>query len=325
MKEKILFIVNPISGTGKQKGIEKLLKENLDLNRFLFEVELTEYRGHATIIAEENREKYDCIVAVGGDGTVNEVAKGLVNSNCVMGILPVGSGNGLARHLKLSMRLVDSIKVLNKLEIQTIDTATINGECFVNVAGIGFDAHVAHLYAKESKRGPIPYAKLMAFEFQKYKPVEYKVSIEGESYNLSAFLISFANSSQFGNNAYISPHAIINDGLIDVCMMSNFPLVEAGQLALKLFNKRMDKSRYMRIERGAEVKIKAESEIIGHIDGEPVNFSNEISVVVNPSSLKMVYNKQNPGLLAKSPRDLLNVNLNNVITEVLERNLKVQE
>jgi len=304
-KKNILFIVNPISGTGKQKQLDKLLANNLDKSKFDYSIVFTESGGHATDLAKSGIDDNDIIVAVGGDGTVNEVARGLVNSNRIMGILPVGSGNGLARHLKLSMRLSESIKILNKLDIETIDTADINGEYFVNVAGIGFDAHVAHLYAKTVKRGPIPYAKLMTMEFQKYKPIPYKVLIEGKSYDLSAFLISFANSSQFGNNAYISPQAIINDGLIDVCMMTGFPIVEAGQLAMQLFNKRMDKSKYMNIVQGANITIEAENDIIGHIDGEPVNFSNKIEVRVNPASLKVIHNPNSNKMQLPNFKDLL--------------------
>lgn len=289
-KLNILFIVNPISGTGKQKQLRALLADFLDYEKFDFEMQFTEYRGHASLIAEKERDNFNMIVAVGGDGTVNEVAKGLIGSTCVMGILPLGSGNGLARHLKLPMRLQDSISVLNAQKVKTIDTASINGECFVNVAGIGFDAHVAHLYAVQSKRGPIPYAKLMTTEFQNYKPTKYEVNIEGESHDLSAFLISFANSSQFGNNAYISPNALIDDGLIDVCMMTEFPMVEAGQLAVKLFNKRMDKTKYMKIVRGKYIVIKANENITGHLDGEPINFPKELEIIVNPASLNVVYN-----------------------------------
>lgn len=306
-KKNILFIVNPISGTGKQKQLDKLLANNLDKDLFDYSIVFTECGGHATELAEKGTKENDVIVAVGGDGTVNEVARGLVNSNRIMGILPVGSGNGLARHLNLSMRLSESIKILNKLDIETIDTAEINGECFVNVAGIGFDAHVAHLYAKTSKRGPMPYAKLMTMEFQKYLPIPYKVQIEGKSYDLDAFLISFANSSQFGNNAYISPQANINDGLIDVCMMTGFPVVEAGQLAMQLFNKRMDKSKYMNIVQGSNITIETENDIKGHIDGEPVNFSNKLEVRVRPASLKIIHNPNKNKIQLPNFKDFLKV------------------
>lgn len=306
-KKNILFIVNPISGTGKQKQLDRLLANNLDKSKFDFSIVFTECGGHATELAQKGVDDNEIIVAVGGDGTVNEVARGLVGSNCIMGILPVGSGNGLARHLKLSMRLGESIRIINKLEVETIDTATINGEYFVNVAGIGFDAHVAHLYAKTSKRGPIPYAKLMTTEFHKYKPIEYKVTIDGKTHDLSAFLISLANSSQFGNNAYISPQAIINDGLIDVCMMKGFPVVEAGQLAVQLFNKRMDKSKYMTIVRGTDIIIESKNKINGHIDGEPITFPEKLEIKVKPSSLNIIHNPAGNKIQLPNIKDILKV------------------
>jgi YegS/Rv2252/BmrU family lipid kinase len=289
-KELVLFIVNPISGTGKQQNFEQILDNTLNKEKFESTIVRTEYRGHATILSQQAQSKYDMVVAVGGDGTVNEVAKGLVNSKCVMGIIPVGSGNGLARHLKLPMRLKESIEILNAGQTQRIDTATLNGEYFVNVAGIGFDAHIAHKFAALKKRGPIPYAKLATLEFQKYKASDYKVYIEGQPYHQKAFLISFANSAQFGNNAYISPHALINDGLLDICIMSEFPKVEAGQLAIKLFNKRLDKSKYMKIIRGTQIKIVSQEAIKGHIDGEPINLPNVLEIKINPGSLCVIHN-----------------------------------
>lgn len=287
-KTNILFIVNPISGVGKQRQIASLLKKYLDLEKYKFEIVFTEYSEHAISLSKNAIGQFDMVVAVGGDGTINEVAKSLTNSSVVMGILPVGSGNGLARHLKIPLQLKNSIKKLNEAKIQTIDTANINGKCFVNVAGIGFDAHVAHLYANTKKRGAIPYVKLVTTEFRKYQPVDYKVFIDDKPYHFSAFLISFANSSQFGNNAYISPKALINDGLIDVCMLSKFPIVKSGGLGVKLLNKKIDKSKYMNIVQGKKICIKTEGEIKAHIDGEPIILPNELNIIVNPLSLKII-------------------------------------
>ncbi len=289
-KEQALFIINPKSGTGKQGNFLEVLSHTFDKKKFNFDTVYTEYGGHATLLSKNACNKYSLVVAVGGDGTVNEVARGLIGNNSIMGIVPVGSGNGLARHLGLPIRVKEAIEIINEGNTQIIDTATINGEHFVNVAGIGFDAHIAHLYAETKKRGPIPYVKMATQEFQKYQSQKYEVIIEGQTHNIKAFLISFANSSQFGNNAYISPHAIINDGLIDVCLMNDFPKVEAGQLAIKLFNKRLDKSRYMKIIRGTHIIVKGTGNIKGHIDGEPITLTNEIVVKVNQSALKVIYN-----------------------------------
>jgi len=289
-KKSALLIINPISGTGNIEKTTKKIKDYFSDSDFKYDIVKTQYRGHAIEISKENKDKYDLIVAVGGDGTINEVTKGLAGSNCIMGIIPSGSGNGLARHLNLPIRIKDAIDVIKKGKTKFIDTATINNNHFVNVAGIGFDAHIAHLFANTKKRGAIPYIKLATLEFQQYQAKEYEVIIDEKKYNIKAFLISFANSSQFGNNAYISPHAIINDGLLDVCMMSEFPMIEAGQLAIKLFNKRMDKTKYMNIVRGKHITIKSKDEIKAHIDGEPIILPNKFDVNIFKNNLQVIYN-----------------------------------
>jgi len=197
-KEKALFIINPISGTKKQGNVLEILAQNFKSSKFIYDTIYTSRSGHATELSKDACTKYNLIVAVGGDGTVNEVARGLIGSTCHMGIIPVGSGNGLARHLRLPMGIKESIEIINEGKTMAIDTATINGEHFLNVAGIGFDAHIAHLFAQVTKRGPIPYAKIATVEFQSYKPIVYEVYIEGQPYHMTAFLISFANSAQFG-------------------------------------------------------------------------------------------------------------------------------
>ncbi|MDA3892078.1 MAG: diacylglycerol kinase family lipid kinase [Salinivirgaceae bacterium] len=287
---KALFIINPISGTGKQDHFLDDVAYKFGKASLAYETVYTEYQGHATELSRNASKEFDVVVAVGGDGTVNEVAKGLIGSKACMGIVPVGSGNGLARHLRLPMKLKEALDIIIENQVINIDTATLNGNYFVNVAGIGFDAHIAHLFAKTKKRGPIPYVTMATVEFQKYQSQNYEVIVEGQEYNFKAFLISFANSSQFGNNAYISPNAVINDGLLDVCLMSDFPKVEAGQLAIKLFNKRLDKSKYMKIVRATHILVRSDKDINAHIDGEPINLTKEVEIILNKGSLKVIHN-----------------------------------
>lgn len=310
-KKKILFIVNPNSGTGKQDEFLAVLNNKIDTDLFNFDIEYTEYRMHAVTIAKNALGCYDIVVAVGGDGTVNEVAKGLIGSDVVLGIIPIGSGNGLSRHLGLPLKIAEAITIINDFKTQKIDTIEIDSEVFVNVAGVGFDAHVAHLFANTKKRGALPYVKHATIEFQKYESKWYSINIDGATISRKAFAISLANSSQFGNNAYISPNAKINDGLIDVCIMNEFPKVEAGQLAVKLFNKRLDKSKYMKIIQGKNVKITSNEEMPGHIDGEPVHFSKEIEIKINPLSLNVIYN-------ALEKKNLIDLIHNNVLLNKLK-------
>ena len=290
--KKILFIINPVSGVGKQKLVEKSIKKYLDTSKFTYEVKYTKEAKHAIDISTEAAGKFDIITAVGGDGSVNEVSKGLVNTNSVLAIIPTGSGNGLARYLNIPLKMDKAIQLINLFNIKKIDTAEINNEKFVNVAGIGFDAHVSHIFANYGKRGPLPYVKIAAEEFPKYKAKKYKITIDGKTFYRKAFLISFANSSQFGNNAYISPDAKIDDGLIDVCIFKNFPIVESPRLAVMLFDKRLDKSKYMEIIKGREITIMHENPIIAHIDGEPVSFGNEVNVKIKPQSLNVIVSEK---------------------------------
>ena len=292
MAEEILFIVNPISGTGKQKHLNAILEKTLDFNAFSPTILYTQHAGHATELSREAIGKYRYVVAVGGDGTVNEVVKGLVGSDTTMGIIPVGSGNGLARHLNIPMKMDEAVKVINKRLTERIDTVKINDELSVNVSGTGFDAHVAHKFAKNGKRGSIPYVKIAATEFQQYKTQAYKIVADGQPMFRNAFMISLANSTQFGNNALISPEAKINDGLVDVCIMSEFPKVEAPALAARLFNRTMHKSNFLEIIRARKVEIDTNHPIVCHIDGEPVVFDDMLNIEVLPASLSIIYNDE---------------------------------
>ena len=292
MAEEILFIVNPISGTGKQKHLNAILEKTLDFNAFNPTILYTHHAGHATELSREAVGKYRYVIAVGGDGTVNEVVKGLAGSQTIMGIIPVGSGNGLARHLNIPMKMEEAVKVINKQLVERIDTVKINNELSVNVSGVGFDAHVAHKFSKNGKRGSIPYVKIAATEFQQYKTQAYKIVADGKPMFRNAFMISLANSTQFGNNALISPEAKIDDGLVDICILSEFPKVEAPALAARLFNRTMHKSNFLEIVRAKSVQIDTNHPIICHIDGEPVVFDDMLNIEVQPASLSIIYNDE---------------------------------
>ncbi len=288
MKKNIFFIINPISGVGRQKTIEKLIDTSLNKNLFTPEIKYTEAPKHAIELSKQAANKYDVVVAVGGDGSINEVSRGLINTNTALAILPTGSGNGLARYLKIPLNLKKAVQIINNFNIKEIDTVNINEQKFVSIAGIGFDAHISYKFADYGKRGFVSYVKLVINEFRKYKAQKYHLTIDGNQYEKNAFLISFANSSQFGNNANISPKAKIDDGLIDICFLKKFPVVAAPCLGFRLFNKTIDKSKYIEIIQGKEIKITYPQPLIAHIDGEPVEFQNELNIKINPLSLKII-------------------------------------
>jgi YegS/Rv2252/BmrU family lipid kinase len=288
MKKKICFIVNPISGIGRQKVIEKLINECLDRTKYDYEIAYTKAAKHAIELARDAAErKMDVVVAVGGDGSVNETAKGLVNSNTTMAIIPTGSGNGLARHLNIPLNLQKAMEVINNGNTVQIDTIQLNDHSFVNVAGIGFDAHIGWEFAKFGKRGFSSYVKVILREFPKYKAQDFELTIDGKTIKKNAYLISFANGSQWGNNAYIAPSANISDGIMDIAILSDFKLINGLAIGYRLFRRTLHLSSYLEIIKAKEVLIRQPG-IIAHIDGEPIETGNELRIKVNPLSLKVI-------------------------------------
>ncbi len=290
MKKKLLYIINPISGTPRKNNIFEIISQYTDTDLFDFEIIKTQRAGHAFNLAQNAvSANYDVVVAVGGDGTLNEVGKALVGSNTLMGIIPKGSGNGLARFLKTPFITKKAVKIINSLNYRLMDTVKIN-ECFyLNVAGIGFDAHIAHLFSKSERRGFKIYAKLVLQEFRKYQGQNYQLKIDGRELKLNnVFMLSFANSSQFGNNAHIAPLAEIDDGLIDLCILKKFPDFRSPDIIFKLYSRRLIKSKFYKIHKAKKVELFANSDLLGHVDGEPLNFGNKLLIEVVPKSLKVI-------------------------------------
>ncbi|MGP8214567.1 MAG: diacylglycerol/lipid kinase family protein [Bacteroidia bacterium] len=290
MSKEICFIINPVSGTGKWKGIEKSIKDYLDPS-FTPKILYTEYPGHATLLAKDASATSVAVVAVGGDGIMNEVAKGIMGSSALLGIVPTGSGNALARHLNIPISQKGSIECINKMHSRVIDTATMNHEDFVAVCGTGFDAEVANKFAQSSKRGFFTYLWLAASNYFKYKPAEYDIIVDGKAYKERAFLISVANSSQYGNNAHIAPQASTRDGMLDVCILKPFPLVIAPILIFRLFGWSLDRSPYMETIRGRSIIIRnadRHTQLCIHYDGEPGGTTDEMRIEVAPRTLRVI-------------------------------------
>jgi YegS/Rv2252/BmrU family lipid kinase len=287
--KRILFIVNPISGIGKQKGVEKMVEDRLDKAMFIPSIAYTSGPGDATEISRKaSVDGFDVVVAVGGDGTVNETAAGLVDTTTALAIVPAGSGNGLARHLHIPMNLKKAIDIINRGNILKIDTATINDQLFVNVAGVGFDASVAKKFAVAGKRGFSTYLRITANSYKNYEPKQYTLVIDGKVVKRRALLISFANSSQFGNNTSIDPAASINDGFIDVCIMGKMPFWKTIFLGPLLFVKKFDQTRYVEIIRAKEVVLKRKKGKSIHLDGDPKEMGKELTMKINPLSLNVM-------------------------------------
>lgn len=286
VKTRMLFIVNPISGGKKKKGFEKRVLEDLDLTRYEADFAATNYPGHARVLAERAiKEGVEVVVAVGGDGTINEVASALYATNTVLGIIPEGSGNGLALYLGIPLNERAAVRRLNGSEHITIDSGTINDLRFFNVAGIGFDASVSDRFANDKIRGPIGYLKAVLTEISTYKPKRYTLNIDGTVYEREAFMISVANSPQYGNNAYVAPQASVTDGILDVCIVHKFPLYTIPMMLFHLFNKTADQSEYVEIIPGKRIHIERETADAVHVDGEPKEMGASLDIEVNPLTL----------------------------------------
>lgn len=291
MNRKALFIVNPISGGKKKDGVPELIDKHLDAGLFDTIIVFSDGVAHARQLAREAVNKFDVIVAVGGDGTVNEVASALVRTDTPLGIIPYGSGNGLSRFLQIPMDPTDAIRTLAGGPVELIDSATLNGRPFFNMAGIGFDAHISEVFSHGKKRGFITYIKSSFEEISKYKSQFYEIEIDGRKYEREAFMVSFANSSQYGNNAHISPLASVQDGLLDVCIIKQFPVWRLPEMGVRMITKTAHKSKYLEIIRGKNINIKRAAPGPVHLDGEPQIMSADIHIEVVPHSLKVIVDK----------------------------------
>ena len=289
-KQRILFIVNPISGSRRKRNLPQLINDKIDKSKFEITIAQTEYARHAIEISLRGvKEKYDVIVAVGGDGTVNEVASQMIYSKSTLGIIPGGSGNGLARHLNIPLFPTRAIELLNKGTVSKIDTATINDIPFVSIAGVGFDAKVAKKFSKSPRRGFLTYFRIATNEFLAYKPKKYTLQFDdGLFIKRRAFFIAFANSNQFGYNAQIAPNARLNDGKIDICIAQKPNVFQTPVVANLLLLKLIDKSPLMDVISTSGVIINRKKNKVVNIDGEPVKLDKKLVIKVVPSSLKVI-------------------------------------
>ena len=288
-KKQILFIVNPISGTQNKQLILDLIEEKIDKDLFDVTIRKTEYAGHAFDIASEATEKgIDFVVAIGGDGTVNEIGRALIHTQTALGIIPCGSGNGLARHLHIPMDPEKAINVLNQAHVRAIDYGVIDNHPFFCTCGVGFDAFVSLKFADSGKRGLLSYLENTLKEGLTYKPETYEIENSTGSVKYKAFLIACANASQYGNNAYIAPQASSSDGMMDIVVLEPFTVLDAGPLAFQLFNRTLDKNSRIKTMRDKKIIIHRASEGVFHFDGDPTFGGRDLEVEIKPLGLNVI-------------------------------------
>lgn len=331
MKKKAVFVINLISGTSDKAAIPGLIDQYLDKTKFEYEIAITQYAGHASEIAAKAKDDgVDVVVAVGGDGTVNEVARAIVHSDTALGIIPCGSGNGLARHLLLPLNVRKAIDVINRCEVRQLDYGIINGYHFFCTCGMGFDAFVSMKFAEAGKRGPITYVENVLREGLKYKPETYTIEDESGTLQYKAFLISCANASQYGNNAYIAPQASMSDGLMDVIIMEPFDVFEAPQISIEMFSKTLDKNSKIKTFRTRHLHIHRDKPGVIHYDGDPVMTGADIDIELKPKGINIIVNtmadrsERQPNALQNAAAELFN-EINEIRDGIAQSRRKFQQ
>ena len=285
---RLMLIINPISGTGSKKGVDEMVTRAMAECGHDVDVRFTGARGDATrLAAEAARKGYYGVLACGGDGTVNETARALCGTDTALGILPAGSGNGLARHLQIPMDIPLALKIIASDNIVPCDYGSVNGQEFFCTFGMGFDAAVSHRFARQSRRGLLSYVKSALSEYVQYRPQTYTVSANGKLLTEKAFLIAVCNASQWGNNAYIAPEASITDGLLDITIVHSGTAIDAAVMGMDIFTGYISKNTMVHTFRAPACVIYRRGSGEAHIDGEPVNMDDIIDVRCHRGALRI--------------------------------------
>lgn len=290
---RILFIVNPISGLGLGKELPEKIRRIPEYGQVDYDIAFTEYAGHGRILVEEARStpKYTHIVAVGGDGTVNEVGGALCGSDIAFAVVSLGSGNGFARHLGYSVFMTKALKQVLTDRYAWIDVLEMNGKYSLNVSGVGFDAEVAHEFNNLKIRGVVSYIYAAIKLWFRYPEKKYKMVSDGKVMKVSCFILSFANSSQYGNNACIAPHASVRDGLMDICILKRPAFFEILWFLIFFMNSRIYKLSYYKEIQCREAVVEGDIHRV-HVDGDAYFMDSPIRLKMHPSVLKVVVPKK---------------------------------
>lgn len=286
-RPKIRVIINPISGTQSKQAMPELLTGVLG-DKYDVDIRATEYAGHAKVLAMDAAANgFAGVVAVGGDGTVNEVASALRDTSTVLGIVPCGSGNGLARHLGIPLNAQKAAEIILQSRIEAYDYCTVNDRPFFCTCGVGFDAEVSQKFAQLGKRGPFNYVKEALQQYIKFHPQEYTIEIDQKRLTEKAFVIACGNAAQYGNNAYITPRASMQDGMIDVTIIHPFTPIETPIISILLVTRHLDEDTNISTFRTKSLKIIRKAESIMHIDGEPIVMPAELTINCHKAGIRI--------------------------------------
>lgn len=283
---KALFVLNPTSGVPPVTFIVSKDLERRKKDLVYFKSNTKKETGS---LIKQNFDNHDVFVAAGGDGTVHTVAAELVGTNKILGVLPLGSGNGFAKEFGFKMNVPSLLSDIKKAEATKIDVIEVNDNLCLNVAGIGLDSFVAHSFNNLKLRGFLPYVWLTFKTFLKLRPFHVTIRSEGEVIiSEKLFVLTIANTRQFGNNAFIAPEARPNDGFIEVVMIKPFPKIFGSLFIIRLFTKKINKSKYVNhFKTDKEIVIETD-ETRFHIDGEPLEISGKVVIRIKKEVLKVL-------------------------------------
>ncbi|MBW7868266.1 MAG: hypothetical protein H3C31_08085 [Brumimicrobium sp.] len=287
MKKRIQFIINPISGIGKKNILPSLIEKNINHSQFDYEIIYTEHRGHAHELAKQAvKDDIDVVCVAGGDGSVNEVGSALIGSETILAILPAGSGNGVARHLGIPLKIDKAIQQINQFRTITIDTVLLNDKKAIGVSGFGFDALISKEFDEHHTRGIFGYIQVIAREFRHFSGIKVMLDNKKEFTNL--LLCSVANTSQFGNGFHISPESNNQDGTIELVFVKIPNLFGFIRMVISSYRKKLHLLKDVEIVSTVEAVLSVPYRI-GHIDGDPVLYEEtSIHLKCVPRSLKVI-------------------------------------
>lgn len=285
---KARLIINPISGTRSKAGLDRMVIDSLSPLGWEVEVVYTKGHGDATRLALSAIEKKcDAVLAAGGDGTINETAAALCGTGVVLGILPCGSGNGLARHLGIPIDLREGLKVIHENHPTDIDYATVNDRKFFCTCGVGFDAAVSAAFARKKTRGKFTYIQSTFETYASYEPEFYTIRANGKKLTEKAFLVAVCNASQYGNNAYIAPSASINDGLLDVTIIHAGNTLSTALVGVDMMTGMIERNMLIQTFRTDNIIIERERRGPSHLDGEPLEMDDCLDIRCHHNGLRV--------------------------------------
>ncbi|MFN5182287.1 MAG: diacylglycerol/lipid kinase family protein [Bacteroidota bacterium] len=280
-------VYNPRSGKKKKLDLKSFFKEKFigsDFELFIWD----QYQSFEEIEKKIQEKNFNVIVAAGGDGTVNKVASFAMENDHTLGIVPLGSGNGLARSLKIELDIDTAVEKIKKGKVDLIDSGKINEQIFFCTAGVGFDAHISKLFASTKKRGFWTYFKITAKELLSYQTNTYEVKTDESTKHTDAFLITACNAGQWGNDIYIAPEASMKDGVLNLVVVKKFPWYTVPFLAYKLLTGKIQESKYVCTLSSKSITIKSNNFFPSHYDGEPGRLNNEVNFRIGEKKLKVI-------------------------------------